>query len=486
MVGNRLLFNPTGVAKPPPTDARGMEVENEDQKHLEVDGSKGGSSGLKSANKEEGVLAAYVPLHCQFCPGKLEGGDKHFDHPIHGTNVERHNRGLGGLTGSDYRRRMEKGENMLDIIELSEKSSSSSMSVSSDETGATDRYDDTEAEEWESSSEQSVNSKMMMEGQVAAIGDGEWVQAVTPSAQSKRRGGGKQPERENKQFYLWTDPLTRKSFKSEQTYRSYVQSGKYRKILRKGKLEMPPDPYITLRENPADIRYRQQERNLNSKPVDPTEWNLSKFNPLECPIDSHESNTLEEAVSYLEDKYDIRIPYRHRLRNLHGFLCYLVAKVSEGHFPLSVSAVNRRPSRFKSKKACQEHMQAKKDFGFKFKGNEEEYYRFYDVRGMARDMEIEPRTELADNGRDLVVVHPDGTRQLIKSKKTRKMEKLRNINIDIPLPQSDSENVDLGAWKKLSKQEKSLKFLTERERDKRRNDNIRVSVKNNKVFDLPR
>lgn len=51
---------------------------------------------------------------------------------------------------------------------------------------------------------------------------------------------------------VWTDPLTKKKFSSENTYQAHLRSKKYRELLRKEGLAEPPPPVVTLRKLIAD------------------------------------------------------------------------------------------------------------------------------------------------------------------------------------------------------------------------------------------
>lgn len=46
----------------------------------------------------------------------------------------------------------------------------------------------------------------------------------------------------------WIDPLTRKKFASEATYRAYVSSNKYEKLLKEAGLHTPPEPLVVTKQ----------------------------------------------------------------------------------------------------------------------------------------------------------------------------------------------------------------------------------------------
>lgn len=44
---------------------------------------------------------------------------------------------------------------------------------------------------------------------------------------------------------IWTEPLTKKKFQSEATYNAFIESKKYKSILKQHNMEAPPDPLTT-------------------------------------------------------------------------------------------------------------------------------------------------------------------------------------------------------------------------------------------------
>mmetsp|Transcript_26018 Transcript_26018/g.62669 ORF Transcript_26018/g.62669 Transcript_26018/m.62669 type:complete len:589 (-) Transcript_26018:264-2030(-) len=444
---------------------------------------------------------------CTICSGELEGGTRgHLEHPMHKVNVERQRIGLPSLTRSQYSQRV---MNRQSLIDAEEKERARSAAVERGESMSIDS--DNYLEELEDVAQLKVNQSVGFDTDTEALDvreEGETEQEEKdlfrnldqedPKYNSAVDGEGqtvndrKADSSWNKiRFYIWRDPLTRKKFKSENSYLNYIHSKKYAKVLRFHRMTVAPRPEITEREDPDVLRERRRQFSLNSKVVDPLSWDLEKWNPLQCPFDDHISSTIEAAEDYLKMRYDLEIPYRHRVTNISQLLSYFGVKVSLGHFPLSVAVDGRKPSRFKSKKACQAYIAAKKDYGLKFKDNELEYSRFYDMKGLAHDKYLEPKTFPTLNGRDMRIVYPDGREEVILSKKSKKLQKIeqrqnRYYTYASRKSTGDDEARNTKKWQDMTKRERFSKKIAERETQKRRNIRIKNNIKNNEIFKLPR
>lgn len=53
---------------------------------------------------------------------------------------------------------------------------------------------------------------------------------------------------------VWTEPLTKKKFQSEATYNAFIQSKKYKTLLRQANLTEPPKPYTTEKQTKNGIK----------------------------------------------------------------------------------------------------------------------------------------------------------------------------------------------------------------------------------------
>jgi len=319
-------------------------------------------------------------------------------------------------------------------------------------------------------------------------GDSEWQSDDFDTETSLRPSKSVRVSEEAK-FYLWRDPLSRKVFKSENAYKNYISSKKYQKLLRSQKLIYAPSPIITEREDPDVIRERQRQNVLFSEDVNPHDWYLPSWNARICPFDDHVSDSFMENIEYMKNRYNLEIPYPHRVRNLPNLLQYLGVKVSIGHFPLSVSALNRKPSRFKSKQACQEYMRAKKDYSLNFDGNEAEYERFYDMKGLAEDRAKEPVT-YTDKLGNVFITHADGTRHIIESKKSKKLKKIEQMqntfDFDTLKGREKEANEVVKIWSEYSKEERSIIKSAQRKGHGERVFRIQVGKRNAKIWNLPR
>ena len=216
----------------------------------------------------------------------------------------------------------------------------------------------------------------------------------------------------------WVDPLTGKRFGSENTYQTFVNSKKYKNLVKKsGK----PAPEATIVEKEEDV-----EMNDHSKPTpgyqlvapgqgrvlqrnvasagghgtaaeeeedEESEWETASdedemddsddvewidWDECQSLFDNHLSSTVEENLEYMLKNFGFYIPDSEYLKDPRGLVKYLGAKIAVGKVPLYVRGDESHLHKsFHSLHAVQRHMIDTGKCRMVYDENEEEYEEFY-------------------------------------------------------------------------------------------------------------
>ena len=196
---------------------------------------------------------------------------------------------------------------------------------------------------------------------------------------------------------VWVDPLTKKRFAKEATYRTFVASKKYEKLVKKSGRPAPApivrvqaprpapgaeegsdgsgsDGWETASED-GDAEAAEMEGvagGASSSAPAAAAWDLRR-----SLFDDHLSESLEENLEYMLKTFGFYFPYVQHLQDPKGLLRYLGAKLAEGHIPLYVSGFDENAKSFRSLQAVQRHMVDSNKCKMLFEGNEDEYEDYY-------------------------------------------------------------------------------------------------------------
>lgn len=226
----------------------------------------------------------------------------------------------------------------------------------------------------------------------------------------------------------WLDPLTCKKFGSENTYLSFVNSKKYKAMVkRSGKVapqaivversEDEPEAstlpkigptYHTVAPGQGRALQRGQlethrREDDESREESESEWETDSegdemdgeeddkwidWDVCQSLFDNHVSATFEENLEYMLKNFGFYIPDTEYLVNPEGLVKYLGAKIAVGKVPLYVRGKESHLHKtFRSLHAVQRHMIDTGRCRMVYEENEEEYEEFYNYSAQEKDNE---------------------------------------------------------------------------------------------------
>ena len=205
-----------------------------------------------------------------------------------------------------------------------------------------------------------------------------------------------------------------KSFKNKKAYENHLQSKKHQEmILKFEKTPAPLHPAVEEEEEEED------EEDMEVEEVDSDEWEDEPIEMVDCLFCPHHSSSLEKNLSHMTVSHSFFLPDPEFISNLEGLMCYLGAKVGQGHMCLWCDDKGKR---FSSVQDVQRHMLDKGHCKLLHEADSLlEYDEWYDYSASYPDQE-NPEGEvdlnvLDDTGYELVL--PSGTkvghRSLVRS-----------------------------------------------------------------------
>lgn len=229
---------------------------------------------------------------------------------------------------------------------------------------------------------------------------------------------------------VWMCQLTKKKFNSQKTYDAHIRSKKYRDLLKKKGLDVPPDPLVS-----AKVQHHQQQNVMqgtnnrlsspgyNTKSAVPSlqhaqgsfntqemEWKGSSqdgdgsswatasdeetdvvadlrdddvegWDPRRSFFDNYMSVSLEANLEYMYKNFGFYLPDIEFLEDPEGLISYLGLKLSVGRVALYTAGDDSNAKQFQSLHAVQRHMIDTNQCRMVYDNNEEEYEEFYNYEG---------------------------------------------------------------------------------------------------------
>ncbi|CAL5221753.1 g4005 [Coccomyxa viridis] len=253
---------------------------------------------------------------------------------------------------------------------------------------------------------------------------------------------------------IWKDPLTQKKFSSENTYKAYVNSNKYKDLVKQSG-KPAPEPAVTLRraaptggapqgaaQQPAEYKMKaangaydhtQRQRGEAAAALeaddaedigeDESGWetasdeddaaaaargdndastlqmedDLEEWDVRRSLFDDHTLQSMQANLEYMWKKFGFYFPEADLLADPEGLLKYLGAKLQHGHIPLYVRGDDEKARQFPSLHAVQRHMADTGRFKMAWEDNEDEYEDFYNFDAVPmEDAEADQQLAIVD------------------------------------------------------------------------------------------
>ena len=197
-----------------------------------------------------------------------------------------------------------------------------------------------------------------------------------------------------------------KCFKNNKAYENHIQSKKHQEMILKFENTPPAIP-------PAEEEEEEEEEDdddMEVEEVDSDEWEDDPIEIMDCLFCSHHSSNLEKNLSHMTVSHSFFLPDPEFISDLEGLMCYLGAKVGQGHMCLWC---DDRGKKFSSVADVQRHMLDKGHCKLLHQGHSLlEYEEWYDYSTSYPEQD-NPEGEvdltvLDDTGYELVL--PSGTR----------------------------------------------------------------------------
>jgi len=225
---------------------------------------------------------------------------------------------------------------------------------------------------------------------------------------------------------VWTDPLTRKRFTSEATYRMFILSKKYGVALKAAGLDAPPPPAVSAVRvgdastsgraggggpatpapafkvtAPNGVTFATPSENVDDEGAEAAEdegWATASeeeeepwvaWDPRRSLFDNTLFPTVEACLEHMWRTYGFYLPDAAYLADPEGLLTYLGEKLANGRVPLYTRGDDDAAKTFPSLHAVQRHMVDSGRTKLAWEGNEAEYDDWYDYADLGGDEEEE-------------------------------------------------------------------------------------------------
>lgn len=224
----------------------------------------------------------------------------------------------------------------------------------------------------------------------------------------------------------WVDPLTGKRFGSENTYQTFINSKKYKNLVKKSG-RTAPEPTIVEKEEDIEMKdgskpvpgyqlvapgqgrvlqrdgasMAKHEATSDEDDEENSEWETASdedemddsddvewidWDECQSLFDNHLSATLEENLEYMLKNFGFYIPDSEYLTDPRGLVKYLGAKIAVGKVPLYVRGDESHLHKsFRSVHAVQRHMVDTGRCRMVYDDNEQEYEDFFDYAKQKQD-----------------------------------------------------------------------------------------------------
>jgi pre-60S factor REI1 len=260
-------------------------------------------------------------------------------------------------------------------------------------------------------------------------------------------GGGGATSASGGGVRVWTDPLTRKRFTSEATYKTFVASNKYGAALKKAGLDAPPGVVVSVVQTcdastsgrapssappppafrvaapngvtfatpatPDELPVEAEEGDgwaTASDQEDPEEAPWVAWDPARSLFDNALFPSVEACLEHMWRHYGFYLPDAPYLADPEGLLTYLGEKLANGRVPLYSRGDDESAKSFPSLHAVQRHMVDAGRTKLAWEGNEAEYDEWYDYSAALEGEEGEEggRAMVVDGASDAPSVTPTG------------------------------------------------------------------------------
>ena len=244
----------------------------------------------------------------------------------------------------------------------------------------------------------------------------EWFEAHRKLVGGGGAGGG--ADRGEREW--WVEPLTGKRFTSEQTFRAFTQTKKYKDLVRRNG-GRAPEPLRRARGGAPPAATAPRAKGAwagarggaaSASDGDSSEWETASedeseeegdaatdagrgaameeedgavlkshapsWDPCVSLFDGRVCESIEACLDYMYRAFGFYIPHIEHCQDPEGLLRYLGAKLEQGGIPLYISGLETGVKTFRNLQAVRQHMVDTGKTRLLFEGNEDEYEDWYD------------------------------------------------------------------------------------------------------------